>query len=343
MLERFEVIHHNQPTFGSEEVEAAKKVLAGGWVAQGSEVGGLEAELCAFFNLPPGHSLVVSSGSAALYLALFALGGKDKLIGLPVYACAALRNAVGLIGGRAYYIDNTPESPNINTADLEGVKLDILIAPSMFGIPIELPNHTNYKVIEDIAQSLGASASGKRIGLRGEIGICSFYATKMITCGGQGGAIVSKDKAVIDKLRDYREFDCREDSKLRFNFQMTDLQAAIGRVQLRKLPSFLKQRELIFEVYRSSGLNLMETTSHEDCSSYYRAIMRASNPLKIISTLASENIRAIIPVEERELLDDKVKYPVAYHLTKTTVSLPIYPNLSLDNAKKIAEIIKGAI
>lgn len=208
---------HNIPTLGLEEQIAAARVLGSGWVAQGPEVEAFENELCEFFNLPSGHAIAVSSGSSALYLALWVLEGNNKRIGLPVYACSALRNAVGLVNGQAVYIDCAIDSPNVDISAACSSDIDILIAPSMFGIPVDLPATRNYKVIEDIAQSLGAMSSGQRIGLRGDVGICSFYATKMMTSGGQGGAVVSHDKTLIDKLKDYREFDCRDDAILRFN------------------------------------------------------------------------------------------------------------------------------
>ena len=78
-----------------------------------------------------------------------------------------------------------------------------------------------------------------------------------MTTGGQGGAVISRDKALIEKVRDYRQFDGRDDAKLRFNFQMTDMQAAVGRVQLGKLPEFLEQREHLFGIYREAGLDLL--------------------------------------------------------------------------------------
>jgi perosamine synthetase len=181
------MIPHNRPTFNNDEINASDKVIRSGWVSQGNEVTLFEKELCNFFNLPEGHALAVSSGSAALYLSLWILGGRNKNIGLPVYACAALRNAIGLIEGNPIYYDCKIGTPNLDITKIDPNDIDILIAPSMFGIPLDIPNTHKYKVIEDIAQSFGAKFNNKRIGLRGDIGICSFYATKMITSGGQGG------------------------------------------------------------------------------------------------------------------------------------------------------------
>ena len=336
------MIPHNLPTFGVEEQEVATRVLERGWVAQGPEVEAFENELCRFFSLPDGYAVAVSSGSAALYLALWALGGNGMRVGLPVYSCSALSNAVGLVGGKSVHLDCEKNSPNVDTATATRSGLDILIAPSMFGIPFELPDSRNYMLVEDLAQSLGAIIDGERIGLRGEVGICSFYATKLITTGGQGGAVISRDKALIDKVRDYREFDCRDDAKLRFNFQMTDLQAAVGRVQLNRLPDFIERREKWFSMYQEAGLDLLDGSTLGVQPVRYRIVMRCTHPARVIAALASAGIRAIVPIEERELLDDPTHYPEALALANSTVSLPAYPSLREEDVARIARIAKEA-
>lgn len=337
-----DMIPHNRPSLGMEEQAAAARVLGSGWVAQGPEVEAFEQELCRFFGLPDGHALLVSSGSAALYLALWVLGAKGKRVGVPVYSCAALRNAVGLVGGESVYLDCAGNVPNVDIAQVVRLNIDILIAPSMFGIPVALPSARSYKVIEDLAQSIGASVDGKRIGLRGEVGICSFYATKLITSGGQGGAVISRDRALIDKLKDFREFDCCEDTRLRFNFQMTDLQAAVGRVQLSRLHGFITQRERWFSLYRQAELNLIDDKTSGMQSVRYRVVMRCDDPGRVIAALAAVGIRAIVPIEEYELLDTPESYPTARAWANSTVSLPAYPGLREEDVVRIARIAKEA-
>ena len=337
-----DMIPHNRPSLGMEEQAAAARVLGSSGVAQGPEVEAFEQELCRFFGLPDGHALLVSSGSAALYLALWVLGAKGKRVGVPVYSCAALRNAVGLAGGESVYLDCAANIPNVDIAQVVRLNIDILIAPSMFGIPVALPSARNYKVIEDLAQSIGASVDGKRIGLRGEVGICSFYATKLITSGGQGGAVISRDMALIDKLRDFREFDCRDDTRLRFNFQMTDLQAAVGRVQLSRLHGFITQRERWFSLYRQAALNLIDDKTSGMQSVRYRVVMRCDDPGRVIAALAAVGVRAIVPIEECELLDTPESYPTARAWANSTVSLPAYPGLREEDVVRIARIAKEA-
>ena len=89
----------------------------------------------------------------------------------------------------------------------------------MYGIPIEFNNTSDVGVIEDCCQALGAKVNDRLVGLEGDVGFFSFYATKLMTSGGQGGMLISKNKDLVDEAKDYREFDMRHDTKKRFNFK----------------------------------------------------------------------------------------------------------------------------
>jgi len=334
------VIEHNKPTLGKQEQRAVSKVLESGYIAQGLEVERFENEFCDFLDLPEGHAVALSSGTSALFMALWSLNAKNKSIAMPVYACSALRNAVAMAQAKEVLTDNAMNSPNIFLNQLQKSNANIAIVPHMFGLPNEIQNIKDIDVIEDCAQSLGASIDNKKTGLIGEVGIFSFYATKLMTSGGQGGMFVSKDKNLVDKVRDYREFDCRRDNKHRFNFQMTDVQASIGRVQLKRLPIFLERRQEIFAMYKEAGLDLIE--SENNASVYYRAVIRVNNPVKIKGKLLRLGIKTIIPIEDWELLDNGSEYKNAYHLTQTTLSLPIYPSLTNKDVLNIVNQLKKA-
>jgi perosamine synthetase len=191
-------------------------------------------------------------------------------------------------------------------------------------------------VIEDCAQALGARIDGKPVGRQGKLAIFSFYATKMITSGGQGGMVVSAQRDVVEQIRDYRQFDCRHDRLSRFNFQMTDVQAAIGRVQLARLDEFVDKREAIFSRYKRAGLELLQADGHGLEPVRYRAVLRCRQPEKLIRRLHDAGIDSIVPIEDWELLDETAKLPNAYQLSKNTVSLPIYPALKMKEVDLIA-------
>jgi len=204
---------------------------------------------------------------------------------------------------------------------------DLSIIPHMYGIPINFENKSK-PVIEDCCQALGAKVNNQFVGLKGDISIFSFYVTKLMTSGGQGGMLISKNKKYVDTARDYREFDLRNDNKKRFNFQMTDLQAAIGREQLKKLPDFLKKRDEIFNVYKNARLDMLDVDDKTIQPIRYRAIIKTQDPLEIIKTLDSAGVKAIVPTEDWEILGPKSQFPNSFKLSKETVSIPLYPSLT---------------
>ncbi len=326
------MIRHNCPTLGEEEKLAASRVIESRWLAQGIETSSLEDEFCEYLGLPAGHAVALSSGTAALFVALKVLDAGNKSVAYPAYACSALRNATAMAGGKEVLLDILAGTPNLDLDEAAKNRPDILIAPHLFGIPSKIPHLPGIRVIEDCAQSLGAKVEDIPVGLQGDIGIHSFYVSKLMTSGGQGGMLVSKDRSVADAARDYREFDCRRDRVPRFNFQMTDLQAAIGRVQLGKLPSFLQRREEIFSRYRQAGLDLLDSGFSPV---RYRAVLKTEHPSSVIEALAKRNIRAIVPIEDWEILGEG--FPNALSLSRTSVSLPIYPSLSLDALDSVIE------
>ncbi len=330
------LIPHNRLTIGIYEERAACRVLRSGWLAQGNEVEGFENDLCDFLKIPRGHAVAVSSGTAALYLSLLALNASHKKIGMPVYACSALRHAVRMAQGKEVFLDIAESQPNLDLAMLEKKSPEIAIVPHLFGIPTELSELNGISVIEDCAQALGAKVNGVHAGLQGDLGVFSFYATKLMTSGGQGGAVVSRHKAPIEWIRDYRLFDMQRKDRPRFNFQMTDLQAAVGRTQLKQLPRFLKKREQIFKAYLKTDLAWVREEKIEISPVRYRAVFRTSRPEKVLQRLKQKKIQAIVPIEDWELLAKP--FPRALHFSRSTVSVPIYPSLT---PREVETIIKA--
>lgn len=341
------MIPHNLPALGIKEEKAVLRVLKSRWLAQGHEVQAFEDEFCEYMNLSQGHAVAVANGTSALYLAAWALGGKNKKIAIPVYSCSALRNAVQLLGAKEVLIDCSSNSPNIDPLQIEGNTIDIAIMAHMYGIPIEIESDSNFQIIEDCAQSIGTKINGKPLGLQGTLGIFSFYATKPITSGGQGGMIISKDLNLIEKIKDYREFDCRKDRHARFNFKMTDIQGAIGRAQLESLPQFIIKRAKIYQRYLQTGVSMWNEfflnhlkSPQVVSSNYFRSLVKCKDPNKIIGTLERAGIKSIIPIESWELLGDPRLYPNAFHLTQNMISLPIYPSLTQKQIDKIIVSLK---
>lgn len=334
------MIQHNKPTLNNLEEIAAIRVIKSGWLVQGNEVAAFENEFCDFLGLPHGHSIAVASGTSALYVALAALGATGKTVAFPAYVCAAVRNAVGLNKAVEELIDNDTDSANLSIDKLNTSKADMAIVPHTYGIPVDIGNINNKIIIEDCCQALGAKLNNKQVGLHGYIGVYSFYGSKLITSGGQGGMVVSNNKAFIDEMKDIREFDQRTDSKIRFNFQLTDLQAAIGRVQLKKLPDFINRRQEIFDMYKNAGFDILDTENSESKPVRYRAILKTQKPVAIREALLKKGIKTIIPLEDWELLGKGIDFPNALAFTRASLSLPVYPSLNNSQVNYIIQNIQ---
>ena len=210
-----------------------------------------------------------------------------------------------MAGGEPHPLDVAAESPNIDLSRIAAERAELAVIAHIFGVPSRC-DQRDYPIplIEDCAQSFGARIDGRAVGLNGTVGIFSFYATKMLTSGGQGGMLVSKDSTLVAAARDFREFDCRRDNKPRFNFQMTDLQAAVGRAQLSGLDAFIRRRRDIDARYRDAGLPVWpQTLGHGLETNCYRAIVRTSRADRMIRALSDAGITAIVPIADWELLD----------------------------------------
>jgi perosamine synthetase len=339
------VIPHNRPTLGQREIDAAAAALASGWVAQGPQVQAFEDEVCLYLGLPAGHAVAVSSGTAALFLALWALGVTGKRVAIPVYSCAAVRNAVLMAGAEAVPVDVADDSPNLDLADPACASADVIVAAHMHGSPTRwFPASVRVPVVEDCSQAFGARIDGRPVGANGAVGVFSFYATKMFTSGGQGGMCVSSDRSLVDAVRDYRQFDCRHDRLPRFNLQMTDLQAAVGRIQLGRIEELIDARRAIGAQYRAAGLPLWtraQAANLESCC--YRTIARVPNAAAMAERLRAAAIGAIVPVADWELLGNPDEFPRAAALSRTLLSLPLYPSLTQAHVDAVIRAVLLAV
>ncbi|MDQ1330100.1 MAG: DegT/DnrJ/EryC1/StrS aminotransferase family protein, partial [Thermodesulfobacteriota bacterium] len=275
-----ESIPHSRPTIGDEEIEAVVSVLRTGQLAQGEQVLCFENALASLIGAA--GAVAVSSGTSALHLALLALEiGEDDEVVLPGFVCPALINAVRYVRAVPVLADINAETYNVDIPDLKKRltgKTKAVIVPHMFGLPADIREIValGVPVIEDCAQSLGSSYNGSPSGSFGALSVFSFYATKVI-CTGEGGMIVSGDKRLLEKIRDLRDYDEKEDWRLRYNYKLTELQAAMGLAQLRKLPVLIGRRRVIagryHEFFRERLLPVPVSLPDRE-HIYYRYIIR---------------------------------------------------------------------
>lgn len=325
------MIRHSLPKTGSEEADAVAVVVRSGKIAQGAEVEAFEREVAEFSGRKFG--IAVSNGTAGLHLSVGTLGAglglSSTTCAVPVYACASLVTATGMQGVRAHLVDIS-EHFNVDIKQIPH-DADISIVPHLFGAKAALP--TTGMVIEDIAQSIGGDT-----GKRSPIAVASFYATKLMTTG-EGGMVLTDDESIAEYIRDRRDYDNRDTFVQRFAYKMTDMQAAMGRVQLRRLPSFIARRREIAsrftEAFASLPLELPGGAGHV----YFRYVVLTPEREALEAHLNASGVEAKRPVykpahhyfdgEERGtdvVLEDR--YPVADRAHEEALSIPIHPSLS---------------
>ena len=340
------MIPHSRPSLDQHDIAAVTRVLRSGQISRSHHAQALESSFSRGFLFA--SSLAVSSGTAALHLALLALGvgRKDEVI-IPTHVCTALLNAVSYTGAKAVLAD-VREDGNIDPVRVKRLmtrRTKAVIAAHMWGMPADVRAlvKCGVPVIEDCAQSLGASISACPVGTLGTLSIFSFYATKMITSG-EGGLLGSRDSKLIDRARDLADYDHKDLFKTRFNYKINDMQAALALSQMAKLKGFVEARRRTAARYAQCIPSLLPLTEGA-APVFYRYVVRTKkNVARVIARAKAEGICFERPLFRplHQYLDRK-GFPVSDLLMKECVSLPIYPSLTAGEAKRVIDAAREII
>lgn len=227
-----------------------------------------------------------------------------------------------------------------------------MIVPHLFGLPADLTSLQSLGIplIEDCAQTLGAMEQGRAVGTVGLLTVCSFYATKLL-CTGEGGMVLSDDEALLERVRELREYDQAPSlNAAASNCKMTDLQAAIGVAQLNQLGEFLEKRASLAAVYREQLPEDLFTPPRVPAGRthvYYRFVVRLPKGLQsaddfaaYLSRVAHRGVHCRKPVfrplhRYLELTD----FPGSDEVDAAAISLPIHPSLNEDAVRQVALIL----
>lgn len=343
------MIAHSRPTLSDEDAERVARVVRSGVLAQGPEVAAFERGLAVRLGVPA--VAAVSSGSAALELALRALGvsGGDEVI-VPTYVCDALHHAVTRCGATAVLADADPATLSLAADDAKRrltARTRCVIVPHAFGLAVDLGPFAalGVPVLEDCAQALGARVDGRPVGSLGSIAVCSFYATKLLTTG-EGGAVAGPI-ALVERARDWRDYDERQDLRPRFNYKLTEMQAALGSSQLGRFDQFVARRRAIAAHYRArlarAGCQVPADAGERHV--YHRFVVGLTRPIDpVIEHLAARDIAVRRPVFRplhRAL--GLSGFPEAERLWAQMLSLPCYPTLSDTEVDTVAAVLSEAL
>jgi dTDP-4-amino-4,6-dideoxygalactose transaminase len=263
-----------RPWIGDEEAAAAAAAVASGWVAQGPRVAQFEQEFAAAIGA--GHGVAVSSCTAGLHLTLLAIGvGAGDEVVVPSLSFIATANAARYVGARPVFADVDAATLNLTPETVEPVLADrtrAVILVDQAGVPADLEamrklcEPRGIVIVEDAACAAGAEYRGRPVGAGADLAAYSFHPRKLLTTG-EGGMIVTPDGEMAARLRRLREHGMDVSAAQRhasrqpviehylesgYNYRMTDIQAAVGLVQLAKLGTMVERRREAAAYYQSA-------------------------------------------------------------------------------------------
>jgi perosamine synthetase len=361
----------NKLTLGQEEVAAVNKVILSGQLSTGPVVAKFEQTFSRFCQAK--YAVALVNGTAALHLALLVAGikEKDEVITTP-FSFVATANSILMAGGKPVFADIREDTFNI---DIEQAKEKLtgktkaVLPVDLYGQPYDYsilkPWAIKHKliIIEDACQAVGADYKLQKAGTLGDIGVFSFYATKNITTG-EGGMLITNKAAYQKQARLLRQHNQPPDShyyfsKLGYNYRMTDIQAAIGLEQLRKLPKLNNKRLQNAKLLNMLLNGIQGIITPKIAIGYqpvfHQYVIRVTKdyPLtrqQLQTKLAQKGIetRVVYPIplhllpHFKELGYKKGQFPVAETAAKEVLSLPVHPALTRVQLELIAQTIRKA-
>jgi dTDP-4-amino-4,6-dideoxygalactose transaminase len=345
------MIPHSRPSIDEQDAREVERVLLSGQLAQDGEVARFENRMGSFVGVKA--AVAVNSGTAALHLALLALkAGPGHEVIVPSYVCPAVVNAVLYTGATPVVADIDPMTFNLSPGDAKrrlSERTLAMIVPHMFGLPADMKalGALGVPIVEDLALALGSRWCGKRAGGLGALAVCSFYATKMMATG-EGGMVLGSDEALLTEIRDLRATDEKEDFRVRYNYKMTDLQAALGLSQLKKLMTFVARRREIAGVYNEALEKLGIPPPHVPADSepvWYRYVLLLDTDAEpFIQDMNRRGVECRRPVFKpihRYL--GLTGYPVTDDVWSRAVSVPLYPALAGAEVDTIAKALRSVL
>ncbi|NEU56509.1 DegT/DnrJ/EryC1/StrS aminotransferase family protein [Halorussus sp. MSC15.2] len=350
------------PEMGEREIERVREVMASGRIADGPEVRAFEDEFAAFCETD--YAVATSNGTTALHAALEAVGvGEgDKVVTTP-FSFVASANAIRLAGAEPVFADIDPDTFNLDpTAVEEAIRREYDVAAvvpvHLYGLPAEMDrlldvaDEYDLAVVEDAAQAHGAAFDGRTVGSFGDAACFSMYPTKNMTTG-EGGMITTDREDVAERAASFVNHGRPpsggyEHVRVGHNFRMTSMAAAIGRVQLDRLPDFNEAR-------RSNAAALTDALADADVVTptepddrrhvYHQYTIRTDDRDGLADHLADEGVGTGVyyptPIHEQPAYDGvSHTAPVAERTAEQALSLPVHPNVSEDDLRTITAAIQ---
>ena len=340
-------IRLGDPALGEAELAEVAGVLASGMLTTGPKVAEFEAEIARACEVR--HALAVSSGTAALHLAVLAFDlqpGDEVLV--PAYTFPATANVVALAGLKPVLVDVDPETMNVDPARIEvGPRTRLLLGVHLFGRPLrlhELPD--GLPLLEDAAGALGARHRGRACGGLGVAGCLSFHPRKIVTTG-EGGAVTTDDDAFAAAVAQLRNHGWRTLSPPDLpapglNYRLSDILCAVGLPQARRLAELHAARAAIAAGYaeRLAHLPVLLPRADEgDVHGWQAYVLQVDDRDRVLAGLREQGIEAQIGTYALNLLGayrDQGLFPGATHVFERALALPFHTRLADGDLDRVA-------
>jgi perosamine synthetase len=338
------------PLVGEEEIEAVREVLLSGHYVSGNKVEQFEQEFAQYIGAK--YAVAVNSGTAALHIALEALGvGSGDEVIVPPLTFFATVSSVLYLNAIPVFADIDLDNLCISPRDIEkkiSFKTKAILPVHLFGAAakideiLDIAHKYSIAVIEDCAQAHGSEYKGRKVGGFGEAGAFSFFATKHMTTG-EGGIITTNDESVAKNakvIRNHGMIDRNEHVRLGFNNRMTEIEAAIGLVQLKKVDRFNEKRirnsEYILNEIRTLSWSEIPVMMNNDIKHTY---FWCPVTVKPESGKSVKNLKAHL---HKNKIGFRHRYDTPLYRQPVLKKLGLnYDNLNLPNAENVAGTIVG--
>jgi len=339
-----------------EMKDAVNAVLENEKFILGESVFKFEEEFARYIGTK--YAVAVNSGNSALQLSLIALGlGKNSKIITSTNSFIASANCILMVGGIPILTDINSGDGNMDISNVSE-KSDGIIPVHIYGNPCDFESikakseEEKIPIIEDACQAHGAEYNNKKVGSLGDVGCFSFYPTKNMTVGGDGGMVTTNNEDVaktIISLRDNGRQTQSEHDKLGYTMRLNTINAAIGRVQLKQLDHMNSKRREIAQIYKKNiGEENFLIENSNGVSVYHQIVLKHEKRDKIIEYLKKNEIGYAIhyslPIHKQPLyLSYGFNLQKSEKFSSQILSLPSYPSLSHENIKVICEKINDII
>ncbi|MGC8778880.1 MAG: DegT/DnrJ/EryC1/StrS family aminotransferase [Candidatus Caldatribacteriaceae bacterium] len=355
----------SKPCLGEEEKQAVLEVLDSGFLARGRQVELFEEEFARYIGVR--EAIATSSGTSALFVALKALGVRegDRVVTTP-FTFVATASTIVQCGGTPIFCDVDEETFNLDPSCLEAIlkrekSVKGVVLVHLYGLPCDmdailtLKRQYGFFLLEDCAQAHGASYQGKKVGSFGEVAAFSFYPTKNMTTG-EGGMVVTDNSGLAEECRMLTNHGSKKryyHEVLGYNFRMTDIAAAIGRVQLRKLEEANKKRRWNAAFYDREFAALFPQVitprvPEGRVSVFHQYTLKVRERRdELLSFLRNAGVGCEVyypvPLHRQPFLMEMLpdcEFPVAEYLKDRVLSIPVHPQLSEDDLRMVVSLVR---